>query len=270
MKQVVSASRRTDIPAFHYDWLVERIMDGFVDVSNPFDFKKTYRVSLHPKEVHTIVFWSKDFRPLLDGAHHLKDFHCYFLFTLNDCPELEPNLPPIAERLGQARELAGRFGAERIGWRFDPIVVWNGGRKDNLGSFDRIAESLAELGVGRCITSFCHYYARVLRRMKAASFSWYEPSAEERVQIAGRLAESASTHDMELLSCCCDDLPAVPGIRKSSCVDGELLGKLRGEPASVARDSSQRRECGCTKSRDIGDYRMTCRHRCLYCYARRD
>ena len=270
MKQVISTSRRTDIPAFHFDWLVERLRDGFVDVPNPFDARQTYRVSLRRDEVHTIVFWSKDFRPLLEGVDRLRDFHCYFLFTVNDCATLEPNVPSLAERLDQARELSDEFGAERIGWRFDPIVMWNGGRDENTHSFDRIADAMAEMGVRRCITSFCHYYARVRRRMEAARFPYHEPAREERLEIATRLAASAASRGMELQSCCGEDLLAVPGISAGRCIDGELLGKLGGDPASVARDTSQRKQCGCTRSRDIGDYRMTCRHRCLYCYARRD
>jgi hypothetical protein len=43
--RVVSASRRSDVPAFHADWLTERIRIGFTDVANPFNGRIT-RVSL--------------------------------------------------------------------------------------------------------------------------------------------------------------------------------------------------------------------------------
>ena len=34
---IVSASRRTDIPAFHAEWLVERLRAGYVKWANPFN-----------------------------------------------------------------------------------------------------------------------------------------------------------------------------------------------------------------------------------------
>ncbi|WP_313563306.1 DUF1848 family protein, partial [Ruminiclostridium cellobioparum] len=35
LKTIISASRRTDVPAFHYDWLQEVLAAGRVQVPNP-------------------------------------------------------------------------------------------------------------------------------------------------------------------------------------------------------------------------------------------
>ena len=40
---IVSASRRTDIAAFHADWFMERVRAGFVDVKNPFNARQVSR-----------------------------------------------------------------------------------------------------------------------------------------------------------------------------------------------------------------------------------
>lgn len=267
MRTVISASRRTDIPAFYADWLLERVREGFVEAPNPVVRGQTHRVSLSPDDVHTIVLWSKNFAPLLPKMEVLTEYRLYFLFTVNDCDLLEPCVPLLEERLAQAEELAGRFGPERIGWRFDPVMLWNEGRGDNLGSFERIAEFMGGIGVPRCIFSFCHYYRKVRQRLDRARIAYHEPSLETKVAITERLVRGCERNGLALYSCCSDEILHVPGVRKSSCIDGELLSRLAGELASKARDTGQRVNCGCAKSRDIGDYRMTCRHRCVYCYA---
>jgi hypothetical protein len=48
---IISCSRRTDIPAFLMDWIIDRIEIGYVDVVNPFNRKQTSRISLKPEDV---------------------------------------------------------------------------------------------------------------------------------------------------------------------------------------------------------------------------
>ena len=40
---IISASRRTDIPAFYADWLLTRIREGYVFVRNPMQPRKISR-----------------------------------------------------------------------------------------------------------------------------------------------------------------------------------------------------------------------------------
>lgn len=62
---IISASRRTDIPAFYSDWFLNRIKDGFVDVRNPMNYHQVSRISLSPDVIDCIVFWSKNPKPML-------------------------------------------------------------------------------------------------------------------------------------------------------------------------------------------------------------
>ena len=48
---IVSASRRTDIPAFHAEWFMERVRAGFADVPNPFNARQRLHVDLRPETV---------------------------------------------------------------------------------------------------------------------------------------------------------------------------------------------------------------------------
>ena len=45
---IISASRRTDIPAFYAPWFFNRLRDGYLLVPNPFNPKAVSRVSLDP------------------------------------------------------------------------------------------------------------------------------------------------------------------------------------------------------------------------------
>ena len=48
---IISCSRRTDIPAFLMDWVIEKIKLGYVDVVNPFNQKQISKVSLKPEHL---------------------------------------------------------------------------------------------------------------------------------------------------------------------------------------------------------------------------
>ena len=62
---ILSASRRTDIPGFYSDWLMNRLRAGHVLTRNPLNPSQLYRISLSPDIVDCIVFWTKDPKPML-------------------------------------------------------------------------------------------------------------------------------------------------------------------------------------------------------------
>ncbi|UCG53768.1 MAG: DUF1848 family protein, partial [Candidatus Latescibacterota bacterium] len=53
---IISASRRTDIPAFYSRWFMNRVRQGFCLVPNPFNTKQISRVTLAPGDVDALVF----------------------------------------------------------------------------------------------------------------------------------------------------------------------------------------------------------------------
>jgi len=131
-KIVISASRRSDIPAFYMDWFMEGIDRGHFKVKNPIS-GQVMTVQATPDKVHTIVFWSKNYGPFLDGGYgqelRRRGFHLFFHFTINsEDPVLEPCIPSLDERLEQARALIREFWV--ISWRFDPICFYKDKEKD--------------------------------------------------------------------------------------------------------------------------------------------
>ena len=279
---VISASRRTDIPAFYLDWFMAQVDRGYFEVTNPYN-RKVSIVTAAPELVHTIVFWSKDFGTFLKRGIgeqlQKRGFHLFFNFTLNsDAPRLEPRVPTLAERLRQLECLSSRFDSRAINWRFDPVCFYkiNGSRiKNNLHDFTRIADKAARCGISRCITSFMDDYAKIRKRIKSITgFSFTSPSPEKKVSILQEMEKKLRPDKIRLYTCCekelLDLLPTNPGIDSSACIPNNLLVELYGGNLSVKKDCGQRvnKGCGCKVSSDIGSYHLhPCYHSCLFCYA---
>jgi len=124
----IGASRRTDIPAFYSEWFMNKIEIGFCKTINPFNAKQIKTVSLKPKDVDAIVFWTKNPEPMLKYINKLENigYRYYFQFTLNDYPkELEPKVPIVTERIATFKKLSEMIGKQRVIWRYDPIIFSN-------------------------------------------------------------------------------------------------------------------------------------------------
>jgi hypothetical protein len=279
---VISASRRTDIPAFYMPWFMEQICQGVFEVVNPFN-QRVSVVPATPNEVHSIVFWSKNFRPFIDGGYGERlleqGFHLFFNFSINsENAILEPNVPPLKERFAQLEYLSDRFGSRSISWRFDPICYYENGRgfgQDNLDDFNSIAEKAAAVGIERCITSFMDHYPKIRRRLSTRpGLKLTDPPLMEKVNTLLEMETRLSALGIRLSTCCEKDivgaLPPTSTITPSSCIPNDLLMELFGGKISLKKDTGQRVKagCGCNVSVDIGSYRhQPCYHNCLFCYA---
>lgn len=81
MKNVISCSRRTDIPAFYYGWLQDVLKKESITLPNTYS-GKDYTVDLAPENTHSIVLWSKNFRHFLQNPGLLTKYNLYFQFTI--------------------------------------------------------------------------------------------------------------------------------------------------------------------------------------------
>ncbi|MFH0726138.1 MAG: DUF1848 domain-containing protein [Pseudomonadota bacterium] len=282
LKFVLSASRRTDIPAFYMDWFMDRMDNGAFEVRNPYNGQIRHVIAtVHT--VHTIVFWSKNFGPFLDGGYgeRLKKmgFNLFFNFTLNsESKRLEPNVPPLSDRMDQLSELTAAYTPESISWRFDPLCRYTttpGDPMDNFGDFNKIAEHAGYLGITRCITSFMDLYPKIQKRIaKTQALSFLPVSIEEQGRILNDMQSKLKARGLQLFACCekqlLQSLPQPSGIEAAACIPNDLLMRLFGGDLSLKKDSGQRVSsgCGCKISVDIGAYdQHPCFHNCLYCYA---
>jgi len=294
MKDIISASRRTDLPRFYIDETIAAFKAGKATMINHFN-NKPFDVLLTHENVHSIVWWSKDYSKWLEHADFFEDWNNYFQFTINGYNDtgpgkciqrlLEPGVTSsLDERIDQMRQLAKIFSPEQITWRFDPIVHWTEGvgqddsmDYDNTGDFSYISEAVGKIGVKRCVISFAEIYGAVAKRAKKAKDRFghkvelYDIGPELKKEKARELAIiNKMLNGITTYSCANDVIVDNEWIFPSHCVDGELLESLFGGNVTGSKDKTQREQCGCVRSRDIGDYEHKCKHCCLYCYARPD
>ena len=276
---IISCSRRTDIPAFLMDWVIERIKVGYVDVVNPFNRKQISRVSLDPKIVKCFVWWSKNFgewiKEYIKNKNLFKSYQAHsFQFTINSPSELEKNLKvSLGDRFNQLKWLINEFGLSAISYRYDPIIFYrNKGSdriKNNLDKFRYIVENVAKFGIKEIIFSFATIYPKVENRMNARGYIPIDPNLSKKQEILNGLIKITSEYNILMKACCQPDLLKYNGIEQAHCIDAYKIEQLINEKIPKIKDTGQRKNCGCFKSKDIGGYTgiFRCKHNCDYCYA---
>lgn len=274
---IISASRRTDIPALYADWFINRVRAGVCTVPNPFNPGQVTQVSLRPEDVDVIVFWTRFPRPLLPYLNELdgRGYRYYVQVTVLDYPHLlHPRVPPF-DAVGRAcRELAARIGPERVIWRYDPIMLSSlTDAAYHRRAFERVAGALC-VATRRCVVSLADPYRKTARRLQmlaAQGVALYDTEAatEAMEMLMPDLVSIATGHGIEMVSCAeTVDLQRF-GVRPGKCIDDDLIRRLFGIAVDGRKDPAQRAACGCVVSKDIGMY-DSCTFGCVYCYATSD
>lgn len=289
---VISASRATDIPAFHGEWFMARLRAGFCRRRNPFNSRQESLISFARTRV--FVFWSKHPSPFLP---HLAEIAAtgrqfYFQYTLNayEAEGLEPGLPSLCRRLETFKRLADTIGPQRVIWRCDPLIVGGGLSTDTLlERIDRLGRELSPY-TEKLVFSFVDMYRKTAAALQRLDPAYRAPTADEMRELARGIAtlNAGWPHRLELATCAEGiDLSAL-GIHKNKCIDDVLIRRLCPQDtlvqaelaprrqlsllpgmetaASASKDTGQRTACGCIPSKDIGAY-DSCPHFCVYCYA---
>ena len=275
MQKVISASRRTDIPAFYIDWFLHRLKLGSFKLSNPYN-GTVRNVAVSKRSVGAVVFWSKNFAPLLKRLKELSGWPAVFNFTLNSGdPLLEPGVPSLDERKEQMRALVSIYGTGAVRWRFDPVVFYSadGVERNNLGSFQALLEFAGGVGIKSCTISFMDLYRKIARREKhLPGFRFLYPDTARLVETAAWMAELAAGCGIRLFTCCEAGVgrAQIENLVPGRCIDHDLISRLYGADLSGKQDTGQRKTAGCLcqESVDVGSYgEQPCLCGCLYCYA---
>jgi hypothetical protein len=267
---IVSASRRTDIPAFYSEWFLRRLEAGFCTVRNPYS-GQSYRVDLNPQQVDGFVFWTRNFGPMLRRLDELMAFGRPFTvqYTVTGYPRaIEAAVIEPQRAIEQIGALAARVHAACPVWRYDPILCTSLTPPEyHLENFRDLAARLQGM-TDEVVISFAQIYAKTRRNLDAAAerngFQWADPAPEQKLALAAELTRIARQAGLQLTVCTQPEFVCA-GALGTRCVDARRLERMGGFPIAAAQKGT-RPGCGCHESRDIGDY-DTCPHGCVYCYA---
>jgi len=264
---IISASRRTDIPAFYSDWFLKRIEEGYLYVINPMNRKQVSKIILNPEAVDCFVFWTKDAQPIMDKLDKLDTlgYKYYFQFTLTAYQsDVEPGLRNKNEIIETLKELSIKIGKEKVIWRYDPIFLNSKYTKEyHYAWFKALCQRMHGY-TEKCVISFLDLYRKTSRNTKQLLIQ--EMKNEDMIEIANELSKIAMQYNI-LVETCSEEIDLSQyGVSHGKCIDDKLIEKIIGNKINVKKDDTQRDICGCVKSIDVGSYN-TCKHYCTYCYA---
>jgi len=252
---IISASRRTDMPAFFPKETIERIILMNNDEQQTL-FKKNI--------VDGVVFWTKNARPIMPYLNELDSLKIpyYFQYTMNDYPKLEPNIPGFWNRITTFIELSDMLGKHRVVWRYDPFLTSIAPAEYTMENVLRRFQFMGNClykNTEKLTFSFLDPYNKI-------SSGLNPPTKEEEIQIVNKILELNKIWSLNITTCA--DPVHNDLIDVNRCIDPELFKRLGAELSDpFQKDKSQRKDCWCYPSIDIGQYH-TCKHNCSYCYAR--
>jgi len=254
---VYSASRRTDIPCYYMDIVLEMMKNEILPANS------------------CIAWWSKNYnewiKVYLNNKELFSKYKHYFNFTINsENLLLEPNIPTLDERFDQLKFLIDNFTINSLNCRFDPIVFYKDQRRithNNLKDFDRIMQEYGKFGIKDVTYSFCIVYSNIKERIKRRGIQILTLDIDKKFEILDELTKISSKYGVVMKTCSANEFIGYNNIQCASCIDINKINKLYGIESIYIKDKSQRKECTCVSSIDIGSYDMKCGNGCLYCYA---
>ena len=258
---ILSVSRRTDIPAFFGEWFINRLQDGFVCVRNPFNKNMVSKIKLNAKDVDCIVFWTKDATNFINYLPSIDElgYKYYFQYTITPYDkEIERNLKDKNELIDNFINLSKKIGKEKVVWRYDPILIAKGISLDwHIKQFENLCKELSGY-TNKVVISFLDEYKK-LDKSKIKTLTY-----DEMQHLGKVFAKIASNYGL-IIQTCAESID-IDGVIRGACIDKTLIEQICGYQLNVKKDKTQREECLCSQSVDIGEY-DTCCHFCEYCYA---
>ena len=260
---IIQTGMRTDIPAFYSKWFVNRLIDGYVLVRNPYNPNNVTRFVLNPEVVDLIAFCTKNPRPMLDKMDYLKEYGQYWFVTITPYEkEIEPKVPPKEKVMESFKILSNTVGVNSVGWRYDPIYINHKYTVErHIYDFECMAKTLSGY-TKTCVISFIDIYKKVERNFPENR----SVSKDERLAIGKAFADIGRKYGIVIKACAEGTELAQFGVDCKGCITVDTYETALNERLLLPNKKSQRTECACFFGTDIGAY-DSCGHICRYCYA---
>ncbi len=264
---LLNISGRTDIVNYYSEWMFKRFKEGYVLSRNSLFPNSVRRYELTPEKVDCLIFGSKNYAPVLGRIHEITDrFNTYFYYTITAYgKDIEPGVPDISSSVETLLKLSAVVGAERLAWRYDPILLTEHYTiEHHIKTFESIAKRVAGR-VDRCIFSFVEMYKK-----HETNLPELITITEEQMDVIAReIGMIAKRYGIILQTCGPEENYARYGIETSGCVTLDIVGQANDLEFRNIKHKGFRKGCHCIESRDIGALN-SCLNGCKYCYANKN
>ncbi len=261
---ILSASMRTDIPAFYSKWFMNRVREGYVYVRNPYYRNKVTKYIISPKVIDLLCFGTKNPHPMLDYIDEIKqNYKMIWYITITPYgKDIEPNVPDKKQVIEDVKTLSNKLGYESIMIRYDPICM---NEKFNVSkhiyAFEKLVKQLKGY-IHNITISFLDIYEKV----KKNAPDLRAPTKEEEIELAKAFTKIGKENGMMVHGCCEDRELGEYGLDMAGCMSKSIVERVCGYRLNPPKSSNMRGACNCLMGHDIGAYN-SCMHLCRYCYA---
>lgn len=261
---IINTGQRTDIPAFYAKWFINRIIDGYVLVRNPYYPKLVTRFELNPNVVDVIGFCTKNPRPMFPYLDILAPYKQFWYITITAfSKDIEPNVLHVDEVINDFKYLSLKLGKNAVNFRYTPIIINEKYSVErHLRAFEYITAKLDGY-TSLAVFGFIDIYDKVQKNFPEIK----DTSDDIKIYMAQKFQEIAKKHHMQLRLCSKEKWLSNYGIDVLGCMRLEDYERACGFKLKPTQKMQARKGyCACLIANDIGSYN-SCLHFCKYCYA---
>ena len=255
---ILNVSGRCDVVAHFTPWFMNRLKEGFIDVSYPFYKKNINRIYF--KDVSLILFCTKNPKPILK---YLKEIKIPIIFHVTITP-YHQDIEKVGNKkeiINSIIELSKIIGSDNLYIRYDPIFI---SEKYSVTYHIKAFKKICKLLNGytkHIIISFIDNYKNVEKNKNVLKIIPFTDDFYKEIGI--NFSTIAANNNMTIQTCCEKKNLLEYGFKKGECMSFNLAYLMTGE---TKLKKWKQRNCNCVEMVDIGSYNM-CKHFCKYCYA---